>query len=173
MTRLFLAAAMVVAAVPAQAEVTISDTGFATSNSATVSASPQDVWAALVEPSRYWNPDHSWFGQASGFSLDPVAGGCFCEANESGGSVEHMRVTMVQPGTTLRLAGALGPLQSEGLAGSLTWQLEPVEGGGTRITQTYSVGGHMQFDREALAPVFDGVVREQLQRLAALFDPTD
>ncbi|MBC2776905.1 SRPBCC family protein [Parasphingopyxis marina] len=173
MTRPILGVALAVAAVPAQAEVTISDTGFATSNSATVSAPPAEVWAALVEPSRYWNPDHSWFGQASGFSLDPVAGGCFCETSDNGGSVEHLRVTMVQPGSMLRLAGALGPLQGEGLAGSLTWQLEPEEGGGTRITQAYSVGGHMQFDREELAPVVDGVVREQLQRLAALFDATD
>ena len=82
-----------------------------------------------------------------------------------------MRVVMVQPNQMLRLTGALGPLQSEGLAGALTWQLEESEGG-TRITQTYSVGGHMQFDRETLAPVVDGVVREQLDRLAALF-PTD
>lgn len=153
---------------PVAAEVTISDTGFATSNTVTVAASPAEVWAALVEPSRYWNGDHSWSGEAANFSMEPRAGGCFCEALPNDGSVEHMRVIMVQPGQMLRLAGALGPLQSEGLAGALTWQLEESEGG-TRITQTYSVGGHMQFDREELAPVVDGVVREQLDRLAALF----
>ncbi|MEO1168904.1 MAG: SRPBCC family protein [Pseudomonadota bacterium] len=155
-------------ATPAAAEVTISDQGFATSNSATVSATPEEVWAALIEPSRYWNGDHSWSGDAANFSLEPVAGGCFCETWGEGNSVEHMRVVMVQPGSILRLAGALGPLQSEGLAGALTWQLEPVDGG-TRITQTMSVGGHMQFDRESFPPIVDSVVRQQLEGLAALF----
>ncbi|RED16468.1 SRPBCC family protein [Parasphingopyxis lamellibrachiae] len=163
-------AAYVVAA-PSPAEVTLSDTGFTATNSAAVSARPADVWAALINPVLYWNPNHSWFGDASGFSLDPVAGGCFCESNGDGGSAEHMRVVMVQPNRTLRLSGALGPLQGEGLAGVLTWQLDEIEGG-TRVTQTYSVGGHMQFDREELAPVVDGVVREQLERLTALF-PSD
>ncbi len=171
MGRLSVILAGCLVAAPLNAEVTLSDTGFTATNSASVSVSPAAVWAALIDPAQYWNPDHSWFGEASGFSLDPVAGGCFCETNDSGGSVEHMRVVMVQPNQMLRLTGALGPLQSEGLAGALTWQLEESEGG-TRITQTYSVGGHMQFDRETLAPVVDGVVREQLDRLAALF-PTD
>lgn len=169
--RLSVILAVCAVAAPASAEVTLSDTGFTATNSAAVSARPADVWAALTNPALYWNPDHSWFGDASGFSLDPVAGGCFCESNASGGSVEHMRVVMVQPNRTLRLSGALGPLQGEGLAGALTWQLEEIEGG-TRISQTYAVGGHMQFDREELAPVVDGVVREQLERLAALF-PSD
>lgn len=171
MGRNWLILAASVAAAPVSAEVAISGTGFTATNSATASASPAEVWAALIDPARYWNPDHSWFEEASGFSLDPVAGGCFCETDGSGGSVEHMRVVMVQPDQMLRLSGALGPLQGEGLAGALTWQLEPVDGG-TRITQIYSIGGHMQFDRDALAPVVDGVVREQLERLAALF-PSD
>lgn len=168
-SRMFLV--MCAAAAPVSAEVSLSDTGFTATNSAAVSAGPADVWAALTDPARYWNPDHSWFGDAAGFSLDPVAGGCFCENNAGGGSAEHMRVVMVQPGQLLRLSGALGPLQGEGLAGSLTWQLEEIEEG-TRITQTYAVGGHMQFDPEELAPVVDAVVREQLERLAALF-PND
>lgn len=168
MSRKCLILAASVVASPLNAEVTLSDTGFTANNSAAVSASPAEVWVRLIDPAQYWNPDHSWFGEASGLSLDPVAGGCFCEANDSGGSAEHMRVVMVQPDQMLRLLGALGPLQSEGLVGALTWQLEEIEGG-TRITQTYSVGGHMQFDREELAPVVDGVVREQLDRLVALF----
>lgn len=156
----------------ANAEVEIGDTGFATSNSATVSATPDQVWAALIEPARYWNADHSWSGDAANFSLDPVAGGCFCEIWGDGNSVEHMRVVMVQPGSILRLAGALGPLQSEGLAGALTWQLEAIEGG-TRITQVMSVGGHMQFDRETFPPVVDSVVRQQLDGLVALFTASE
>lgn len=168
MRNLVLLAAATLSAAPAAAEVTIADHGFVTTNSAIVSASPAEVWAALVEPSRYWNGDHSWSGDATHFSLEPVAGGCFCERWGEGNSVEHMRVIMVQPGSILRLSGALGPLQSEGLAGALTWQLEEIEDG-TRITQTMSVGGYMQFDSETMPPIVDAVVREQLERLAALF----
>ncbi len=169
MTKGYWTAALLIGmAGPAVAEVSIGEHGFTTSNSATVSASPDAVWAALIDPAQYWNGEHSWGGDAAAFSLDPRAGGCFCETLPDEGSVEHMRVTMVQPGRTLRLSGALGPLQSEGLAGSLTWQLEPVDGG-TRIVQSYAVGGHMAFPVEAIAPAVDGVVREQLERLAALF----
>jgi uncharacterized protein YndB with AHSA1/START domain len=163
---LFLMA--VIAAAPARAEVTVSDQGFSVRNSAIVAAPPAQVWAALVQPSRYWNPAHSYSGSGSNLSLEPRAGGCFCETLPEGGSVEHLRVTMVQPNRLLRLSGALGPLGSEGLAGALTWQLEAAEGG-TRLTQTYVVGGNMRFERATIAPAVDGVLREQLERLTALF----
>ncbi len=161
-------AAVAVLAGPAGAEVTSNDQGFVVQNSAVAAAPPTAVWAALVQPSRYWNPEHSFSGNAANLSIESRAGGCFCEALPNGGSVEHMRVVMVQPGQLLRLSGALGPLQSEGLAGGLTWQLEAVEGG-TRISQTYVVGGNMRFERASFLPIVDGVLREQLQRLAALF----
>ena len=153
---------------PSSAEVVTSDAGFVSTNSATVAAPPAEVWAALIAPARYWNPQHSYSGQAASMTLEARAGGCFCEVLADGGSVEHMRVVMVMPRRTLRLAGGLGPLQGEGLAGSLTWQLEAAEGG-TRITQTYVVGGNMRMDRAAMAPGVDMVLREQLERLAALF----
>lgn len=172
MIRILAAAFLLAAALPARAEVDIGEHGFATDNSVTVAATPQEVWAALIEPARYWNPDHSWFGDAANFSLDPVVGGCFCEISDAG-SAEHLRVVMAQPGRMLRLTGALGPLQSEGLTGTLTWQLEPADGG-TRIGQRYVVGGHSPiFPVETIAPAVDGVVREQLERLAALFATSD
>lgn len=161
--------ATIASASPAFAEVTLAEHGFTIENTAIVGAAPADVWSALVEPSRYWSPDHSFSGDASNFSLDARAGGCFCEALPEGGSVEHLRVVMVQPGQVLGLSGALGPLQSEGLAGGLTWRLEAAETG-TRITQTYVVGGHMRYNRETFPPIVGSVLREQLERLAALFE---
>lgn len=168
MRPIVLLAALSAIAAPAVAEVTTSDQGFVVRNSATVAAAPAEVWAALVQPSRYWNPEHSYSGNGANLTLEPRAGGCFCETLPDGGSVEHLRVTMVQPNRLLRLSGALGPLGTEGLAGGLTWQLEPADGG-TRITQAYVVGGNMRFDRATIAPAVDGVLREQLTRLAALF----
>ncbi len=166
-----LVVALSLIAVPAAAEVTTSDNGFVARNTALIAAPPAEVWAALVQPSRYWNPAHSYSGQSANLSLEARAGGCFCETLAYGGSVEHLRVTMVQPNRLLRLSGALGPLGTEGLAGGLSWQLEAADGG-TRVTQTYVVGGNMRFERATIAPAVDGVLREQLERLAALFRRT-
>ncbi|WP_374597012.1 SRPBCC domain-containing protein [Sphingosinicella sp.] len=164
----FILPVLMLAAAPAAADVKVSETGFVVENKAVASAAPDAVWAALVTPARYWNPDHSYSGKAENFTLDAKAGGCFCEALPNGGSVEHMRVVFVMPGSALRLVGGLGPLQSEGVAATLTWALKSVPTG-TEITQTYVVGGHMRFDVPATAPLVGQVLNEQLTRLAALF----
>ncbi len=145
--------------------------GIATRNVATVAATPAQTWAALVQPGRYWNPEHSWSGNGENMTLDPRAGGCFCEAlPKSGGSVEHARVIYSDPGAQLRMSGAFGPLQSEALVGTLTVKLSAVSGG-TQIEWSYLVGGYAGFDLVQLAPVVDGVMAEQLMRLAALLGP--
>jgi uncharacterized protein YndB with AHSA1/START domain len=159
---------LLLAAAPAAADVKVSENGFVVENTAVAAAPPVAVWAALVAPARYWSPAHSYSGKAENFTLDAKAGGCFCEALPGGGSVEHMRVVFAKPGSALRLVGGLGPLQSEGVAATLTWALKPVPTG-TEITQTYVVGGHMRFDVPATAPIVGQVLNEQLTRLAALF----
>jgi uncharacterized protein YndB with AHSA1/START domain len=154
-------------AAPAAAEVSATGAnGLATHDEAVVAASPADSWIALTDPAGWWNPEHSWSGNSANMTLYPVAGGCFCEElPESGGSVEHMRVIYAEPEKLLRLSGALGPLQSEALTGTLTVTLEPA-GSGTRISWDYVVGGFSRFDLAALAPTIDGVQSEQLGRLA-------
>ena len=77
-------------------------------------------------------------------------------------------MVFAQPGKTLRLQGALGPLQQEGVAGALTWALKPVAGG-TEVTQTYVVGGHVKGGADKFAPVVDRVMAEQLRGLQAAF----
>ena len=157
------------ASAPASAEVAASSAaGMTSRNVAEVKASPAETWAALVQPARYWSPDHSWSGSSANMTLDPRAGGCFCEAlPASGGSVRHAEVIYADPGDQLRLSGAFGPLQSEALTGTLTVKLTAIEGG-TRIEWTYVVGGYAGFDLVQLAPVVDGVMGEQLQRLSAV-----
>ena len=167
----FALLALVANATPGRAEVALAANGFASENSVAIAASPEEVWAALIEPSRWWNGEHSYSGDPANFRLEPRAGGCFCETFGEGGEIEHMRVVLYWPARTLRLVGGLGPLQSEGLAGTLTWQIEPADDGGTRLTQTYVVGGNMRMDSAQTAPLVDMVVREQLERLAALFEP--
>ena len=150
-----------------------SATGFTTSSTVTVAATPAQAWDTLGHPARYWSSQHSWAGNAANLTLDPVAGGCFCErwpgrnGNRQPGSAEHMRVLNSAPFELLRMRGALGPLQSEALTGVLTVTLKPVAGG-TEITWEYVVGGHARFDLPGIASAVDGVLGEQLGRLADL-----
>jgi len=154
----------------APAEVTgRNETGFATAGTVTIAATPTRVWAALVKPGRWWNAEHSWSGDAANLSLQPRAGGCFCEALPGGGSVEHMQVIYADPGRQLRMTGALGPLQSEGLAATLSVQLEAA-GKGTKLTWSYKVGGYTALPLAQIAPAVDGVVAEQFGRLATFVE---
>lgn len=155
---------------PASAEVVESASGgFATHDSAVVAADRQTVWQALVHPEGWWS--HTWSNDSSNLSLDARAGGCFCETIPASdgwgaGSVEHMRVIMVMPGSALRMSGSLGPLQSEGLVGTLTVTLEDVEQG-TRISWDYVTGGEARFPAAQFAPVVDGVQTEFLSGLVS------
>ena len=151
---------------PAIAEVkAASPAGFEVESRVIVLASPAETFAMLGRIGSWWNPDHSYSGKAANLSLELKAGGCFCETLDGGGSVEHMRVVYVQPGSMLRLQGGLGPLQAEGAAGTLTWSLKPA-GSGTEIVQTYQVGGFIRGGADKLAAPVDQVLAEQLARLA-------
>ena len=111
---------------PAAAEVkSVTDAGFAVSDTVTIAAPPDRVYAALGEIGKWWNGEHTYSQDASNLRIDLKAGACLCERMPGGGSAEHMRVVYAAPGQALRLRGALGPLQGEGVDGSLTWSLKP------------------------------------------------
>ena len=167
---------------PAFAEVkAASDTGFNSVHIATVNASPEDIWQRLLTPKDYWNRAHSWSGSSAGFYIDAQANGCFCElfqeADANGklktvGSVEHMRVIFAQPGKVLRMQGALGPLQSEAVIGTLTVAMEPAkDSAGTRVSFSYVVGGYMRYKVSEIAPAVDKVLGEQFKNMLLPFDP--
>lgn len=177
MKKLILLAACGVAwAAPASAEVkNQSDAGFVVGHTAEVLAKPDEVWKRLIQPKDWWNVQHSWFGKADGFYLDAQAGGCFCETKQEKGaegqstvraSVEHMRVIFADPGKVLRMQGALGPLQSEAVLGTLTIAMEPLkDGAGTRLSFNYTVGGYTRFPMAKMATAVDAVIGEQFQSL--------
>jgi hypothetical protein len=144
--------------------------GFTVENRVRVAAKPAEAYAALVERvSDWWDPEHSWSGDAKNLSIEPRAGGCFCETLPGGGSVEHMEVAYVDPGELLRMRGALGPLQGMAVAGSMTFAFTEAEGA-TTITLTYTVGGYRPEGLESLAPVVDSVLNGQLSRLGRFID---
>lgn len=161
---------VLVTAAPAKANVIASsDVGFAVRNSVDVAADPATVYALLVTPARWWSSAHSFSGSAANMTIDPKAGGCFCEAlpakdGKPAGSVAHARVIHAAPNESLRLSGAFGPLQTEAVTGTLDFTLTPA-GTGTRIVMTYVVGGYARAPMNQLAPVVDKVMVEQLQGL--------
>lgn len=153
-------------ATPAQAEVVqASANAFTVRGAATTSRSIADLWYALVEPAGWWNGEHTWSGDALNLRLEPEAGGCFCEDLAQGGSVEHMRVIYAAPGEMLRMSGALGPLQGEGVTGTLTIELTAA-GGGSELSWTYVVGGNARVPLSQVAADVDMVLAEQFNRLA-------
>jgi hypothetical protein len=161
----------------------VNERGFIVQLTATAPAAPGQVWGELVNPADWWDPEHSFSGDAANFSLDAKPGGCFCEtlpAEEQGeetgkgtkkaaprGGVEHMRVVYVEKNRALRMLGALGPLQSDAVVGTLTVQLKPAKDGeGTQILWEYVVGGFSRVPMEAVAASVDKVLGEQILRLA-------
>jgi uncharacterized protein YndB with AHSA1/START domain len=162
-----LIALALLAAAPAAAEVTAStETSFTVTEKVTIAAPAAKVWATLIAPSAWWDSDHTWSGRASNLSLDPRAGGCWCEKLPDGGGVEHMRVVFFQPNKMLRLSGGLGPLQSFPASGVMTVTLAPAaDGKSTAVTVEYAVAGAPGLGKIA-APV-DGVLGQQVAGLKA------
>lgn len=161
---------------PAAAEVgEQNDYGFVVSQSGRVGISPDELWKIVIAPNRWWAKEFSWTGDSDNLFLDAQAGGCFCErirVEESEGefvnrgSVEQMRVIYADPGKVLRMQGALGPLQSEGVNATLTIVMA-ADGEGTKLTMAYVVGGFVRFGMAKTAPVMDKVIKAQFDRLVA------
>ena len=141
--------------------------GFTIHAEATVAAAPERVWRALVRPGQWWSSTHTYSGDARRMSLEPSAGGCWCERWGDGQSVEHGRVVLVtehEGVRTLRINGALGPLQEMGVNGVLTYAVAP-DPAGSRLTVTYRVTGDTGLGLEGIAPLVDAVMMEQIGRL--------
>jgi hypothetical protein len=155
---------------PGTAEVLSSgQNGFEVRESVRVSAAPQKAYAALLQPARWWSSSHTFSGNAANLTLEARAGGCWCETLPDGGSVEHMHVVYVAPGSTLRLRGALGPFQGLGVEGAMTWSLKG-SANTTEISVTYTIGGYSKDGFEGAAKGVDQVLGEQLQQLKKLIE---
>ena len=148
--------------------VNVSDTRFLLTYQDHVSTTPAEVQRKLGEIGQWWSSSHTYSGAAANMSLALEAGGCFCE-RWGENSVEHMRVLLVmdhENTRTIRLQGALGPLQALGATGILTLTLAP-EGAGTNIAMTYRVTGSPGIGLEEMAVPVDGVLLEQFRRFAS------
>lgn len=141
--------------------------GFVLTNTAVSTVSAPQLWEYLVnDVDQWWPGDHTWWEGT--LTIDPQAGGCFCEKNDSNEAL-HMQVSYVQPPFLLRMTGGLGPLQQLGLHGTLNWQITPAEHG-SHISLSYHVSGFYPQGFEKLADIVDKVQAGQLQALATYAD---
>ena len=148
----------------ARADVTDSAaTGFTIKITADIHAAPADVYRRLLRVGEWWSSNHTFSGDAHNLSIEERPMGCFCEKLPNGGAVRHMEVVFLQPGTVLRLSGALGPLQAMAANGSMTFQLSPTSSG-TKLDFTYAVTGYSPQGMNSLAPIVDKVLTEQITR---------
>ena len=169
--KLVLSIITVLAAVPgSSAAVTdVAANGFTIELQQTISAPPDKVYAAIIEPSGWWTSAHTFSGSAANHTLEPRAGGCFCEKLPSGGSVQHLSLVSVMPGQMLRLSGMLGPFQGVAGNGVMTWTLAP-DKGGTQLTLIYQIAGYdgMKIGGKGLdvwSKAADAMLSEQFARL--------
>lgn len=142
--------------------------GFELKIAISVPATPEQAYKKFVDIGSWWSPEHTWWGKAENLSLNPEAGGCFCEI-DGDKSVLHLTVVFVSPNREIRLSGGLGPLQQMGLDGILTFKFIPVSDNETRIVQIYRVSGYDPNGLKGLAPVVDKVQSLQMQRLQDQF----
>lgn len=155
---------MLCAGSAAAAVVEAGISGFQVKYDAVFKAAPEDVYRALTDHvGDWWNPAHTFSGDAKNLHMDARAQGCFCETLPKGGSVRHLTVVFAAPGVALRLEGALGPLQAGGVAGSMTWAFAPKDGG-TEVSLTYNAGGYLPGGLDKIAPAADGMLGEQFAR---------
>lgn len=166
-TMIAAAALALLAAGGARAEVAdVQPTGFEVRHQVVIAAPAATVWATLVQPSKWWASAHTWSGSAANLSIGAASGGCFCERLPNGGSVLHATTVYAAPGQKLVLTGGLGPLQSSGASGGLTFVLAEKDGQ-TTVTVTYDVGGYFRGGLDKIAGGVDAVLGQQVAGLKA------
>jgi uncharacterized protein YndB with AHSA1/START domain len=157
----------------APAEVADSSAGgFTVKATFSIQAAPDEVYRRLIHIGDWWDPEHTFSGDAHNLSIEEKAGGCFCEKLPNGGGVRHLEVLFVAPGKVLRMGGGLGPLQGIAASGSMTIKLSPAAGG-TKLETTYAVAGYLPAGMNTLAAPVDSVFTNQFVRLKNYVERSD
>ena len=145
-------------------------TGFVSKVTVDIAAPPARVYQTVMDHiGAWWDPGHTFSGNAHNLSIESRVGGCFCERFPAGGGVQHMTVIYLQPGQQLRLSGGLGPLQELGISGTMTWKFNAKQKG-TSLDVTYSVSGYTPQGLQPFAEPVDAVLVQQIQRLKAFVE---
>ena len=161
-------AVLTVLLIPAATRAAVADSsaaGFTVKITVNIQATPDDVYRRLVHNvGDWWNPAHTFSGDAHALTIDNRAPGCFCERLPNLGTARHMEVVTAAPGEKLVMVGGLGPLQPLAVNGAMTFLLSP-DAGSTKLVLTYAVGGYTPAGLASWAAPVDSVLTEQVMRL--------
>ncbi|GAA0214514.1 SRPBCC family protein [Kangiella japonica] len=134
----------------------------------TIKAPAEEVYQQFLSVGDWWESSHTWFGDATKMYIEPKANGCFCEVNGDKEAM-HMTVSMVMPNKNVQMLGGLGPLQSMGVYGHMSWSFEEKTKGLTTLTMTYLVKGFVGEESEMMAKAVDSVLNTQIKNLESTF----
>jgi uncharacterized protein YndB with AHSA1/START domain len=150
---------------PAAGEVvSASANGFEVRETIPLVVSTDEAFKAFSALPAWWDPQHTYSGDSANLSLDVTPGACFCERMpKTGGGVEHLRVTYVEPGKRILFTGALGPLLFEAVTGVMDVQIKST-GSGSQVTLDYKAAGFAKGGADKLAPAVDQVLAAQMKR---------
>jgi len=153
----------------AHAEVVRSgDDGFIIQHATTVGSDKNRVFKTMTAGvGQWWNPDHSFSGDAGNMLIDTQ---CFCE-RWGDNLVRHLNTEIWIENSKVVMTGGLGPLKELGLSGNMIWTLVSADETGTTINWKYHVYGNSETDIPALATAVDGVLAEQIGRLVEKLNP--
>ncbi len=150
----------------AAAEVSQSDANSFTVNYRLIVPVGADAaYREILHPARWWSSEHTWSGNARNLSIEPKAGGCWCERWPDG-EVEHARVIYIERNKRLRLSGGFGPLQAMPVTAIMDFAITPGKDG-SQIDVSYKVAGPASAALDQLAPAVDGVLGAQMESLRA------
>jgi len=142
------------------------DTGFALKIERQVNVDKAKAYQKFLQVSDWWLSSHTWFGDAQGLYIEPFVNGCFCEKNGKKQAL-HMTISYIDPESEIRMIGGLGPLQSMGIHGGMTWKFNATQENQTTIEFTYNVTGYSQEGLRSLAAIVDKVQTMQIDSLVA------
>ena len=99
----------------------------------------EDVIDAVREVPAWWDPAHSYTGDAANLSLAFQPGGCWCERMADGTDFRHGSVVAIDP-DRVRFDAPLGPLNGRATRADLTFSAGP-DNRGTLAAVEFAVEG--------------------------------
>ncbi len=162
--------ALIAQAAIQKSEVTeVAANGFQIKMTIPCEAKPDVVYACFVDHiGDWWDKSHTYTNNSKNLTIDARPHGWLSETLPNGGFVRHFEIVYLAPNKTIRLEGGMGPLQDQGVAGSMTIHFKPSSDGTSTIDLTYNVGGFMPGGENTMkqwAPVVKQVITGQMECL--------
>ena len=144
--------------------------GFTVRTTLQVNALPEDVYRKLVHDiGEWWNPKHTFSGDAHNLRIEDRPGGCLCEKLANNGFTRHLELITLVPGKRLVLSGAMGPLQTLSATGTMQFVFTQ-SGAGTKLDAIYAVAGFLEQGMNSWAIPVDLMLAEQVTRLKSYIE---